>query len=39
MRVTAEHFARLDETGKLGAIFAATRSAADTVIDAETEEG
>ena len=39
VRVTAEHFARLDETGKLGAIFAATRSAADTVIDAETEEG
>ena len=39
VRVTAEHFARLDETGKLGAIFAAPSPAADVVLDAETEEG
>ncbi len=39
VRVTAEHFARLDETGKLGAIFGAKNSAADVIVDAETEEG
>ena len=39
VRVTAEHFARLDETGKLGAIFGAKSAAADVIVDAETEEG
>ena len=38
VRVTAEHFARLDETGKLNAVFAATTSAADVIVDAETVE-
>lgn len=39
VRVTAEHFARLDETGKLGVIFGAKTTAADLILDAETEEG
>jgi hypothetical protein len=40
VRVTAEHFARLDETGKLAALFGHSRTApADLVVDAETEEG
>jgi hypothetical protein len=40
VRATAEHFARLDEAGKLGAVFAPAKSApADAVIDAEREEG
>ena len=40
VRVTAEHFARLDETGKLGAAFTIGKTAAaDVNLDAETEEG
>jgi hypothetical protein len=40
VRATAEHFARLDEAGKLGAAFGPSKSApADLVVDAETEEG
>jgi hypothetical protein len=40
VRVTAEHFARLDEAGKLGAAFAASKTAAvDVLLDAEREEG
>ena len=40
VRTTAEHFARLDETGKLGALFGpAKTAAADVVLDAEREEG
>jgi hypothetical protein len=40
VRATAEHFARLDEGGKLGATFGPSKSApADLVVDAETEEG
>ena len=40
VRVTAEHFARLDETGKLGAAFTIGKAAAaDVILDAETEEG
>jgi hypothetical protein len=40
VRATAEHFARLDEAGKLGALFGPTKTTApDTVIDAEREEG
>ena len=40
VRSTAEHFARLDEAGKLGALFAAPKgTAADVVLDAEREEG
>lgn len=40
VRVTAEHFARLDETGKLGAAFTIGKTAAaDVILDAETEEG
>jgi hypothetical protein len=40
VRVTAEHFARLDETGKLGTAFTIGKTAAaDVVVDAETEEG
>jgi hypothetical protein len=40
VRTTAEHFARLDEAGKLGALFGPPKSAAaDTVLDAEREEG
>jgi hypothetical protein len=40
VRVTAEHFARLDEASKLGDLFAPPKgTAADTVLDAEREEG
>ncbi len=40
VRATAEHFARLDEAGKLGAAFApAGTTPADVVVDAEREEG
>ena len=40
VRTTAEHFARLDEAGKLGAVFAAPKGTpADVVIYAEREEG
>ena len=40
MRTTAEHFARLDEAGKLGQVFAPAKGvAADVVLDAEREEG
>ena len=40
VRVTAEHFSRLDEAGRLGALFApAKATAADVVVDAEREEG
>ena len=39
-RLTAEHFAKLDEAGKLGAVFGPDKSAApDTVVDAQQEEG
>ena len=40
VRVTAEHFAKLDEAGKLGALFGPSKSAdAAVVADAESEEG
>lgn len=40
VRTTAEHFARLDEAGKLAALFGPTKdAAADVVLDAEREEG
>jgi hypothetical protein len=40
VRATAEHFARLDEAGKLGPAFGPSKTApADLVVDAETEEG
>jgi len=40
VRATAEHFARLDEAGKLGAAFGPSKDApADLVLDAQTEEG
>jgi len=40
VRVTAEHFAKLDEAGKLGAAFGPGKAAAaDVVLDAEREEG
>ena len=40
VRLTAEHFARLDEAGKLGAVFGPDKAApADTVVDAQQEEG
>ena len=40
VRVTAEHFAKLDEAGKLDAAFGPGKSAAaDVVLDAEREEG
>ena len=40
VRTTAEHFARLDEANKLGALFAASKGTpADVVLDAEREEG
>ncbi|MEP6967562.1 MAG: cobalamin biosynthesis protein CbiG [Pseudomonadota bacterium] len=40
VRALAEHFARLDEAGKLAALFAPAKgTAADVVIDAEREEG
>lgn len=40
VRATAEHFARLDEANKLGAVFGPPKdTAADVVLDAEREEG
>ena len=40
VRLTAEHFAKLDEAGKLGAVFAPDKAApADTVVEAQQEEG
>jgi len=40
VRATAEHLARLDEAGKLGALFAPAKTTpADVVLDAEREEG
>jgi hypothetical protein len=40
VRATAEHFARLDEANKLGALFAPPKDTpADAVLDAEREEG
>ncbi len=40
VRVTAEHFAKLDEAGKLGSAFGAGKSADPTVVEtAEREEG
>jgi hypothetical protein len=40
VRSTAEHFARLDEANKLGALFGPPKgSAAEVVLDAEREEG
>ena len=40
VRTTAEHFAKLDEAGKLGAVFGPAKGvAADVVVDAEREEG
>jgi hypothetical protein len=40
VRATAEHFARLDEKGDLGAMFGPAKdAAADVVLDAEREEG
>jgi hypothetical protein len=40
VRTTAEHFARLDEAGKLGALFGPSKTTPpDAVLDAEREEG
>ena len=40
VRVTAEHFARLDDAGKLGALFAPAKDlAAETIDTAASEEG
>jgi len=40
VRVTAEHFARLDEAGKLGAVFAAPKGASEQLVaEVEREEG
>jgi hypothetical protein len=40
VRTTAEHFARLDEANRLGALFGPPKSAAaEMVLDAEREEG
>lgn len=40
VRVTAEHFAKLDEAGKLGDLFAAPKgAAADLIAEVEREEG
>ncbi|MDB5449596.1 MAG: hypothetical protein JWQ52_724 [Phenylobacterium sp.] len=40
VRSTAEHFARLDEANKLGALFGPGKTAApEVVLDAEREEG
>lgn len=40
VRAAAEHFARLDEAGKLGVLFGPAKgAAADVVVDAEHEEG
>lgn len=40
VRALAEHFAKLDEGGKLGALFAPAKGvAADVIVDAQHEEG
>ncbi len=40
VRALAEHFAKLDEAGKLAALFAPPKAtAADVIVDAEREEG
>ena len=40
VRLTADHFFRLDEAGKLGAAFGPAKgAAADVLVDAEREEG
>ena len=40
VRAIAEHFARLDEAGKLGALFGHSKSApADLVTEVQSEEG
>jgi len=40
VRAAAEHFARLDEAGKLGAVFGHSKTApADLVLDVQNEEG
>ena len=40
VRALAEHFAKLDEANKLGALFGPPKgTAADLVLDAEREEG
>ena len=40
VRATAEHFAKLDEAGKLAAVFGASKTApAEVVTAAEREEG
>ena len=40
VRVTAEHFAKLDEAGKLGAVFGPSKLADATIVaEAEAEEG
>ena len=40
VRANAEHFTRLDETGKLGILFAPAKgTAADTIAEAQNEEG
>jgi len=40
VRATAEHFARLDESGKLGAVFGPGKALSPEVAaDAEREEG
>lgn len=40
VRTTAEHFARLDEANRLGALFGPSKgTAAEAVLDAEREEG
>ena len=40
VRVTAEHFAKLDEAGKLGALFAAPKGASEQLVaEVEREEG
>jgi hypothetical protein len=40
VRALAEHFAKLDEAGKLAALFGPSKDApADVVVDAQTEEG
>jgi len=40
VRAAAEHFARLDEAGKLGALFGASKTADPEIVqDAEREEG
>jgi hypothetical protein len=40
VRALAEHFAKLDETGKLGALFAPAKGLADAIVnDVQSEEG